>query len=409
MTERQEERIYTVSQVTSRIKTLLESSLPVLWVEGEISNFVHHSSGHMYFTLKDEKSQLPCVMFKSANSRLSFTPASGASVNAWGRIKVYEPSGRYQLYVESMKPAGLGALAAAFEELKRRLAAEGLFDPQKKKPIPRFPHTVAVATSPTGAAVRDIIRVIGERMPATRVVVVPTPVQGPEAPAGIVDAIRAIDEWGGADVAIVGRGGGSLEDLMAFNDESVARAMAEASTPIVSAVGHEIDLTISDLVADVRAATPSNAGELVVPDRGELARAFSASRTRFVNAIEARLSSLERSVRACTGAYAFRLPEAAVDRLAQRTDELARRLAAGAAARLHAARSGLDRLRSELRLADPANIMARGFAAVSALPDLVPVRSASDVSEGAGVRVTVADGSFDCEVVSVAPKSGGGD
>lgn len=408
MTERQEERIYTVSQVTSRIKTLLESSLPVLWVEGEISNFVHHSSGHMYFTLKDEKSQLPCVMFRSANSRLSFKPESGASVNAWGRIKVYEPSGRYQLYVESMKPAGLGALAAAFEELKRKLAAEGLFDPDKKRPIPRFPRTVAVATSPTGAAVRDIVRVIGSRMPATRVVVVPTPVQGADAPAGIVDAIRSIDAWGGADVAIVGRGGGSLEDLMAFNDESVARAIAGASTPIVSAVGHEIDLTISDLVADVRAATPSNAGELVVPDRGELARALSASRTRLGNAIESRLSSLERSVRACVSAYAFRLPEATVDRLAQRTDELSRRLSAAVAARLSAVRSGLDRLRSELRLADPANVMARGFAAVSALPDLVPVRSASDVSEGSGVRVTVADGSFDCEVVSVAAKSGGG-
>ena len=279
MEEPTKERTYTVSEVTAQVKAVLETSLPVFWVEGEISNFVHHGSGHMYFTLKDEKSQLPSVMFRNANQRLVFAPENGMKVAAWGRIKVYEPSGRYQLYVEAMKPAGLGALAAAFERLKRKLQEEGLFDAEHKKSLPRLPQTVAVVTSGTGAAVRDVIRVVGQRMPSTRIVVVPTPVQGPDAAPGIVQAIEDVDRWGEADIVVVGRGGGSLEDLAAFNDESVARAIHAARTPVISAVGHEIDLTISDLVADVRAATPSNAGELVVPDRRELARSVASLRS----------------------------------------------------------------------------------------------------------------------------------
>lgn len=406
MHKRLDEQSYTVSEVTARIKTVLETSLPVFWVEGEVSNFVHHSSGHMYFSLKDEKSQLPCVMFKMANRGLVFAPGNGMKVAAWGRVKVYEPSGRYQLYVEAMKPAGVGALAAAFEELKRKLAEEGLFDPEHKKPIPRFPDTVAVVSSATGAAVRDIIRVIGERFPGTRVVVAPAPVQGREAVPGIVRAIELIDEWGEADVAIVGRGGGSLEDLWAFNDEAVARAIFAARTPIVSAVGHEIDTTISDLVSDRRAATPSNAGEIVVPDKRDLARALKSLRSRLGGAIEGVLDERLRRTRTCVRAYAFRLPGELVDRLTQRTDELTRRMSAAVTTRLNAAAVGVDRLVSELRLANPAHVMARGFAAVSLIPSLSPVRSVDNVSGGSGVRVTVADGSFDCEVQSVAEKPG---
>jgi exodeoxyribonuclease VII large subunit len=406
MFDRQEEQVYTVSEVTARIKTVIETSLPVFWVEGEISNFVHHSSRHMYFSLKDEKSQLPCVMFKTANRKLTFTPENGMKVAAWGRVKVYEPSGRYQLYVESMKPAGVGALAAAFEALKRKLADEGLFDPEHKKPIPSFPGTVAVVTSATGAAVRDVIRVIGERFPGTRVVVVPAPVQGREAVPGIVRAIELIDEWGEADVAIVGRGGGSLEDLWAFNEEEVARAIFAARTPVVSAVGHEIDTTITDLVADRRAATPSNAGEIVVPDRRDLARGVVSLRTRLGAATDAVLSELASRTRTYAAAYAFRLPGELVDRLTQRTDDMTRRLHNAVTGHLSTASAGLDRLKSELRLADPSHIMARGFAAVSLIPSLDPVRSVSDVSGGSDVRVTVTDGSFDCSVTNVARKPG---
>jgi exodeoxyribonuclease VII large subunit len=327
-------------------------------------------------------------------------------VAAWGRVKVYEPSGRYQLYVEALKPAGVGALAAAFEELKRKLKDEGLFDPEHKRPIPRFPGTVAVVTSPTGAAVRDIIRVIGARFPSARVVVVPAPVQGRDAVPGIVDAIERIDEWGEADVAIVGRGGGSLEDLWAFNEEAVARAIFAARTPIVSAVGHEIDTTIADMVADVRAATPSNAGELVVPDGGDLLRSVASLRSRLVGAAESGLDDLIERTRGFVTAYAFRLPGELVDRLTQRTDDLTRRLSAAATARLATAGAAVERLTSELRLTDPSHIMARGYAAVSLLPSLGPVRSVGDVAAGSEIRVTVADGSFDSEVLRVAAKPG---
>ncbi|MBN2564290.1 MAG: exodeoxyribonuclease VII large subunit [Candidatus Eisenbacteria bacterium] len=402
-----DERVLTVSEVTAQVKAVIESTLPTFWVEGELSNFVHHTSGHMYFTLKDASSQLPSVMFRHANRALAFRPESGMKVVAWGRIKVYEPSGRYQLYVESMKQAGLGALAAAFERLKRRLSDEGLFAQEHKRPIPEYPRTVAVVTSATGAAVRDIIRVIGERFPATRVVVVPVHVQGPEAAAEIVRAVAMIDEWGEADVAIVGRGGGSLEDLMAFNDEAVARSIYAARTPIVSAVGHEIDVTIADLVADVRASTPSNAAELVVQDRRALGPSIESLRGRLVAAAEQELADLGDRVRSFARAYVFRLPGETVERLMQRTDELARRLAVSAASGASTARARLERALSELRLADPRNIMAKGFAAVSLLPALSPVRSVEDVAGGAAVRVTVSDGFFDCDVLEVTAKSGG--
>jgi exodeoxyribonuclease VII large subunit len=400
------DRVYTVSEVTGQVKAVIESSLPALWVEGEISNFVHHTSGHMYFTLKDEKSQLSSVMFKFRNARLRFTPESGMKILAWGRIGVYEPAGKYQLYVESMRPAGVGDLAAAFERLKRTLADEGLFDEAHKKAIPTMPGTVAVVTSPTGAAVRDVIRVLGARFPAARVVVVPTPVQGAEAPAGIVRSIALVDEWGGADVMIVGRGGGSLEDLWAFNDERVARAIFAARTPVVSAVGHEVDFTIADFVADARAATPSNAAELVVPDREEIARTIRTLRGRLTTGMASFLRALSDRVERCRTAYAFRLPRALVEGLAERVDELARRMGLAASARVASARRELERAVSEFRLADPSHVLARGFAAVAVLPGLSPVRTVADVAVGNEIRVTLVDGALDARVASVAKKRG---
>ncbi len=397
-----EERIYTVSEVTAQVKEVLETSLPLFWVEGEISNFKHHSSGHMYFTLKDDKSTLGCVMFKFKNVKLGFAPKDGTKVLAWGRIKVYEPSGRYQLYVERMKPSGLGALAAAFEALKKKLAAEGLFAEEAKQELPPSPGTIAVVTSPTGAAVRDVIRVVRKRAPSTRIVVVPTSVQGADAVPGIVRAIELVDEWGGADVAIVGRGGGSLEDLWAFNEEAVARAIFAARTPIVSAVGHEVDYTIADFVADARAATPSHAGERVVRDSTEVARAIRSLNSRRIVAMRGTLRRHADRVERARRAYAFRLPRELVEKLTQRTDDLARRVATTLRVRLATETARLDRFASELELANPSHILARGFAAVSALPDLTPVRSVADVADGVGVRVTLTDGSFDGTVTGVA-------
>lgn len=401
-----DERVYTVSEVTSLVKEVLESSLPLFWVEGEISNFTHHRSGHMYFSLKDERSKLPAVMFKFKNQALRFVPKDGLKVVAWGQIRVYEPSGRYQLYVEQMRPAGVGDLAAAFEKLKAKLSAEGLFDAERKRPIPRFPGTVAVVTSPTGAAVRDVIRVVKARWPSTRLVVVPASVQGNSAAPEIAEAMRLVDEWGGADVMIVGRGGGSLEDLWAFNEEGVARAISAAVTPVVSAVGHEVDFTIADFVADVRAATPSNAGELVVSDRADILRAVSSSVERLRNGVARGMTARWDRVRSTLSAYGMRAPARLVERFSERVDELSGRLASRARDRVALAGQRLGQALAELRLADPTNILGRGFAAVALLPALSPVRSVRDVGAGASVRVTVRDGAFDCLVESVEGGAG---
>ncbi len=402
----QKNRVLTVSQVTAMVKSVLESSLSLFWVEGEISNFVHHSSGHMYFTLKDEGSRLSSIMFRHKNTGLPFVPEDGMKVVAWGGIKVYEPAGKYQLYVEEMRPAGVGALAAAYEKLKRTLQEEGLFHSAAKKPLPEFPKTVAIVTSPTGAAVRDVIRVVAARYPLTSLVVVPTRVQGGGAAPEIVAAVEAVDAWGKADVIIVGRGGGSLEDLWAFNDESVARAIFACRTPIISAVGHEVDFTISDFVADVRAATPSNAGEIAVRDRADLARELERFGVRLEGAVKSVTDRLSERVRILETAYGFRLPRALVERLSQSVDDLVRRSGVAAGVCLERATGVLERLRTGLRLSDPAGIMARGYAAVGVLPSLKPVRSVDDVSVGAGVRVTVADGCFDGTVGEVARKPG---
>ncbi len=343
-------------------------------------------------------------MFRHANSRLSFTPQSGMKVLAFGRVGVYEHAGKYQLYVERMRPAGIGELAAAFEELKKRLAAEGLFDAGHKVPIPRLPRMVAVVTSPTGAAVRDVIRVSRARSSSVRIVVVPTPVQGADAAPGIVAALKMVDEWGEADVCIVGRGGGSLEDLWAFNEESVARAIYAMRTPVISAVGHEVDFTIADFVADVRAATPSNAAELAVPDRRALLRSIAVSATRLERAVRSRIRRLTDRVAAVRGAYGLRIPMDQIGRLAQRVDELGSRAGVAARGLIVVTRARLERYAAGLAVADPTKTLARGFASVVLLPAHSAVTSARHVSAGARVRVTVVDGSFDCTVDSVAQR-----
>jgi exodeoxyribonuclease VII large subunit len=394
--------VLSVSDVTGRIKALLESGLPLVWVEGEISNFVHHSSGHMYFTLKDASSSLPAVMFKGRNVRLPFRPADGVKVRAHGRVTIYEPQGKYQIVVDRMREAGVGDLAAAFERLKKRLAAEGLFDADRKRPLPAFPRTVAIVTSPTGAAVRDVIRVIRKRAPWVRLVVAPTRVQGTGAAEEIADAIRLVDEWGEADVMIVGRGGGSLEDLWAFNEEVVARAIAAAATPVVSAVGHEVDFSIADFVADGRAATPSNAGEIVAPEGDALLRFVAQARERLRAGVRRWHTERLRRLRTALSAYAFKRPLERVDRLAQRVDELVWRGAATGRGQVDASLAKLGRLTARLEAGDPAALLSRGYALVSGA-DGRPVRSVSSVTPGAGVSVRVADGALRCTVDAVEP------
>ena len=285
------QKVYTVSELNLTVKELLDGSeaLQSVCVQGEISNYKLYPSGHHYFTLKDAESALRCVMFRGNAGSLRFRPENGMGVTAMGHVTVYPRDGAYQLYVSAMIPQGMGDLYAAFEALKKKLAAEGLFDPAHKKPLPAFPNTIAVVTSGAGAAVRDIIRVAGKRWPLAKLVILPVRVQGAEAPAEIVGALRYANRWRVADLIITGRGGGSIEDLWAFNDERVARAIYESDIPVISAVGHEPDVTLSDFAADLRAATPSNGAELATPDAEELKAALRSLEARCGQAVRKHL------------------------------------------------------------------------------------------------------------------------
>ncbi len=333
---------WTVSQLTQRVKRALTDHLPpTLHVVGEISNIKRHSSGHVYFTLKDAHAELACVMWRSAAGTLKFKPENGLEVIATGHIDVFERAGRYQLYVRKLEPRGLGALELAFRQLCEKLQAEGLFDPKHKKPLPRFPRRIAVVTSPTGAAVRDILRTLHRRYPCAEVCVFPVAVQGPAAAGEIAQAIRRIDAHhrriGGVDVIIVGRGGGSLEDLWAFNEEPVARAVFACRIPVVSAVGHEVDVTISDLVADVRAATPTAAAELVAPDVTDVLHTIRQWHVRLTRGIGHAVSLADATLQALIQRPPFREPLDLVRRREQILDDLAARLTRRLADRLHGA------------------------------------------------------------------------
>lgn len=302
--------VYTVSQINGYIKRVFENDvfLSDLYIEGEISNFKLHTSGHLYFSLKDKTGSVDCVMFRSDAARLDFMPENGMGVLVRGRVSLYEKTGKYQLYVIYMQPQGLGALHIAFEQLKAKLQAEGLFDAAYKKPIPEFPETVAVITSPTGAAVRDIIKVARHRNPSVKLVIIPVLVQGENAAADIARGIETANRWGGADTIIVGRGGGSMEDLWAFNEEIVARAIFASKIPVISAVGHEVDFTIADFAADMRAATPSNAAEIAVPAARPLDRRNKTAYDRINNAMAVRLASLQMRLEHAVSRRSMREP-----------------------------------------------------------------------------------------------------
>jgi exodeoxyribonuclease VII large subunit len=270
-----ERSVLSVSQLSQQMAAVMEERFPAVWVEGEISNFKVYSSGHAYFTLKDEAAQLRCVLFRTRARRVRFEPRDGLHVMAFGAVEIYAQRGDYSLVVELLEPKGVGALQLAFEQLKERLGAEGLFDPARKRPLPRFPRKIGIVTSPSGAAIRDMLRVIGRRFGEIHIVLAPARVQGDGAAAEVAQGIRELNALGGVDVIIVGRGGGSLEDLWAFNDEMLARTIAASKIPVISAVGHEVDFTIADFVADVRAATPSNAAELVVKEKRAVVEALA--------------------------------------------------------------------------------------------------------------------------------------
>jgi len=354
----------TVSDITRRIKQLLEGGFPSVVVQGELSNVKRHSSGHLYFTLKDEGAQLSGVMWRSRVSALKFVVQDGAKVVAAGRITVYEPRGNYQLDVQSMRPMGIGDLQIAFEKLKQKLAAEGLFDEGRKKPIPLFPVSIGIVTSPTGAVIQDIENVLRRRFPSVELILLPVRVQGAGAAGEIAEAIDDFNRYGKVDVLIIARGGGSLEDLWAFNEEAVARAIARSRIPLVSAIGHETDFTIADFVADLRAPTPSAAAELVVPDRRELLENVANSWYRIRDAVTDLLKSGRDRVHNLLNSYAFHRPIDLLRQHSQHVDELQRTLARTAHHGFAMTSSRHAALAGRLNALNPRLALKRGYAIV---------------------------------------------
>jgi exodeoxyribonuclease VII large subunit len=391
---------FTVSQLTGHIKRIIDDD-PVLddvWVEGEVSNFSRASSGHCYFTLKDAGAQVPCVMWRNVADTQNYLPASGDLVLAHGNVSVYEAGGRYQLYVDRIQPAGVGNLYIEFEQLKAQLEAEGLFDPQRKRPLPPLPRRIGVVTSPTAAALRDILNVLGRRYPLAEVLLSPTQVQGEAAPPQIVAAIEALNEREDVNVIVIARGGGSLEDLWAFNDERVARAVAASRIPTVCGVGHETDFSLADFAADVRAPTPSAAAELVAPDRAELRACVAGLSAALVAALRGEIEERRWRLAEQVRALKHLSPEARLAQARQRVDDLLARAEAAICHNLALSRERLIGLRWRLASASPLGTLERGYAIVRRQAKGEVVQSTGQVAPGDALDVRVADGEFEAEV-----------
>lgn len=392
----------SVSELNARIKGLIESD-PVLgsvYVRGELSNYKVYPSGHHYFTLKDAESSLRCVMFRSAASKLRFRPESGMRVTAWGRVAVYPRDGAYQLYCEGLMPEGAGDLQVAYEQLKAKLADEGLFDPSHKKPIPRYPERIAVITSSAGAAVHDIIRVLRKRWPVAKVVLLPVRVQGVEAPPEIAGALRYANKYRVADVIITGRGGGSIEDLWAFNDERVARAIYASELPVISAVGHEPDVTIADFVADLRAATPSNAAELVAPDMSELRDTLRSAAARLDQAVDRGLSQRRAALTELSSRRVMQSPTGFIDQRRLELDSIRLRLDAAATGRLNRERQEFARLAAKLDALSPLKVLGRGYS-IALDAEGRAVRESGQLKAGDKLDLRLSRGGAKCLVESV--------
>jgi exodeoxyribonuclease VII large subunit len=393
-------QIYRVSQITAYIKERFDSdyTLQDLWLEGEVSNYSRAASGHVYFTLKDEEAQIRCVMWRAQVERQADLPQDGEAIVAHGRISVYEAGGRYQLYVDDIQPAGAGLLYLQFEALKERLAAEGLFDAERKRPLPPFPRRLGVVTSPAAAALRDIVNVLGRRYPLVEVVLSPTLVQGDEAPPQIVAAIEALNQHTDVDAIIVARGGGSLEDLWAFNDERVARAIYASQVPVVTGVGHETDFTIADFVADVRASTPSAAAEVAVPDRQELRGVVESWQGHLAQLMRGRIEEECRALQYREQVLGRFSPQAQIDSYRQRVDDLMHSALAGLKHRLALARERLRTLDSQLQTLSPLATLERGYAIARHLGTGKVVKSVAEVAAGDRLEVRVSDGHFESTV-----------
>ena len=391
----------SVTQLTQYIKLLLDKDeiLSQVCVRGELSNYKAHSSGHQYFTLKDEGAVISCVMFRSDAMKMRFRPESGMKVILYGRVSLFPKSGQYQIYVTAMQPDGVGALAVAFEQLKRRLYEEGLFDPAHKQPLPSYPHRVALITSPTGAAVRDMTRILGRRWPMAEVLVCPVRVQGEGAAEEIAQMLDYVDKHQLADVIITGRGGGSLEDLWAFNEEIVARAIYRCTIPVISAVGHEPDVTISDYVADVRAATPSNAAEIAVQDEAAIRSALRQLQLRLEQAEGRKLTQLRQRLDALAQKPVMKRPEAYLQQQELQLEMLRQRLEHAGTGVVQKNALRFQRAAAKLDALSPLKVLSRGYAMVTR-EDAV-VRSVTQLEPGDPVAVALSDGTVQCTVDAV--------
>ena len=398
--------IYSITQINAYIQGRMNEDpmLAQVAVRGEISNYKLYPSGHHYFTLKDEQSALKCVMFKGNAMSLRFRPASGMKVIALGRISVYPRDGQYQLYVSSMAMDGIGDLYAAFEALKKKLSQQGLFDPAKKKPIPKYPQTIGVVTSSAGAAVHDILRILRRRYPLCSVRLLPVRVQGAEAPEEIASAIRYANAHDLADLLIVGRGGGSIEDLWAFNDERVAYAIYESHIPIISAVGHEPDVTIADYVADLRAATPSNGAELAVPDREALAQNLDAFSAAMTGALNRQLRLDSQRLEGLAASPALRSPTGYLDRREKDLGLLKEKLLAAQNRELSKAQQKYVANVAKLDAMSPLKVLSRGYAmAQKETGELI--RSVKQTTTGESIVISLADGKLNASILSIKEAS----
>lgn len=397
-----QQQVLSITQINEYIRGKMDEDrfLMQLAVRGEISNYKMYPSGHHYFTLKDENAALKCVMFKTNAARLRFRPENGMKVIALGRITVYPRDGAYQLYCSAMSMDGIGDLYAAFEQLKAKLAAQGLFAPEHKKPLPPYPGTIGIVTSSAGAAVHDMLRILNKRYPLTQVRLLPVRVQGAEAPGEIAAAIRYANHYHLADLLIVGRGGGSIEDLWAFNDERVAYAIYESQIPVVSAVGHEPDVTISDYVADLRAATPSNAAELAVPDQTALMQNLDAAASAMASALSVRLRHARQRLNVLAQSPALVSPTGYLEQRKQSLEHLKARMIAAQTQQIQRKRQRFIGETAKLEAMSPLKVLTRGYSIVSS-DDGTVLHSIQQTASGEEIHVKLSDGSLRATVTDV--------
>ena len=386
----------SVSELTLKIKSLIEPEFSDVWVKGEISNFKHHTSGHMYFTLKDKAAELRCVMFRGLNQKIKFKPEDGMDVLIQGKVTVYETRGQYQLIVQAMEPAGIGTLYLAFEALKKQLQNEGLFDPAKKKPLPKYPKKVGIVTSQSGAALSDMLNIFQRRTPYVELIIRPTVVQGEEASRDIANGIIELDRTNTIDIIIIGRGGGSIEDLWPFNEELLARAISQCKTPIISAIGHETDITISDMVSDVRAPTPSAAAEISAPSTSELDQIISNKLNVLYNFINLQLQQLWQSLDRLSDRHAFQRPNAMIERQREVEKKLTHRLSVSLKHIISINRTKINGLVNEINALNPNDVLNRGYS-IAFKGDGQIVRQENDLDIGESFVLQTGKGQMEAE------------